>query len=320
MTTANNPDLKRKIWRVIQGLVWLIGLAIVMLLLLKPTVGIHAFWNVLIPVAPALLVFLPGLWRNICPLGTTALLPRHLGFSRQKKISVKAHQRLGLGGLLLLLLLVPLRHLGFNLSGPATAILVLSLTIFATLLGTRYEWKSAWCSGLCPVHPVEKLYGHSPAATLGNAHCDACQVCVHVCPDSGQGEQFIHEQEKGGLRALVPTLLIGGFPGYIWGWFQVPDYEWSAGLSHLGEIYLWPWAGLADSLAVYLLARSMVQSSQKRTLAKTFVTLAVACYYWFRLPALFGFGLIEGDGMLVDLSGLLPQSFPAILRIATVLC
>jgi hypothetical protein len=37
-----------------------------------------------------------------------------------------------------------------------------------------------------------------------------------------------------------------------------------------------------------------------------FSATAVSCYYWFRLPALFGFGIFPGDGMLVDLTGILP--------------
>ncbi len=317
-TAAPNIDIERRVWRVLQGVVWLIGITIILLLFFKPVIGLHAFWNVLIPVAPALLVFLPGLWRNICPLGTTALLPRHLGFSRQEKISARSQKQLTLAGLLLLLLLVPLRHAGLDLSGPATASVILALAICGAFLGSRYEWKSAWCSGLCPVHPVEKLYGNSPAATLSNGHCDSCHICIHICPDSGQGDQFIQEQEKSGLRGLVPTVLIGGFPGYIWGWFQVADYQLASGLSHLGEIYSWPWGGMILSLAVYVALRHSIGERQKKTLAKVFVTLAVTCYYWFRLPALFGFGLFEGDGMLVDLGTSLPNMFPLVLRILTV--
>ncbi len=44
---------------------------------------------------------------------------------------------------------------------------------------------------------------------------------------------------------------------------------------------------------------------------------AVGAYYWYRLPALFGFGLFSGDGMLVDLSGVLPAWTPVLMRLAT---
>ena len=58
-------------WRAVQTVVWLAGVAILAALLFAPEIGIHAFWNVLIPVAPALVAFAPGLWRKICPLAST---------------------------------------------------------------------------------------------------------------------------------------------------------------------------------------------------------------------------------------------------------
>ena len=44
---------------------------------------------------------------------------------------------------------------------------------------------------------------------------------------------------------------------------------------------------------------------------------ALAAYYWYRLPMLFGFGPHPGDGMLVDLTAVLPAWFPLASRLAT---
>jgi len=38
-----------------------------------------------------------------------------------------------------------------------------------------------------------------------------------------------------------------------------------------------------------------------------FSASAVSCYYWYRLPALFGFGIFPNDGMLIDLSKTIPS-------------
>ena len=46
-------------WRILQWLFLAIGLTILSLLFFAPQIGIHAFWNGLIPVAPLLLVLLP---------------------------------------------------------------------------------------------------------------------------------------------------------------------------------------------------------------------------------------------------------------------
>ena len=76
-------------WRIAQTLVGLIGLSIFFSLIFFPEIGIHAFWNVLIPIAPVLFVLATGLWRNICPLASTSLISRHLGLARNKKLKQK---------------------------------------------------------------------------------------------------------------------------------------------------------------------------------------------------------------------------------------
>jgi len=149
-----------------------------------PSVGLLLFWNILIPVAPLLFVLEAGLWRNICPLATTNLLPRHFGLSKRKKLSANQLGQFNLIAVLLLYLIVPLRHAVFNNNGIATGLLILSMVLAGSAMGLVYEWKSAWCSGLCPVHPVEKLYGSNTLFSLPNAHCYACQNCVVPCPDS----------------------------------------------------------------------------------------------------------------------------------------
>ncbi len=78
-------------WKIVHGSVWLLGVFIWISLIFKPSLGLLLFWNVLIPIAPALLVVTTGLWRIICPLATTVLLPRHFHFSKQKKMPVKLH-------------------------------------------------------------------------------------------------------------------------------------------------------------------------------------------------------------------------------------
>ncbi len=62
---ATRWPARRATWRLVQVAVWAIGLAILVLLFVAPTIGLHAFWDVLIPVAPALLVIAPGgAWRS----------------------------------------------------------------------------------------------------------------------------------------------------------------------------------------------------------------------------------------------------------------
>ncbi len=303
-------------WRVVQVAVWLVGAGIFAALILRPAIGLHAFWNVLIPVAPALLAFAVGLWRNICPLASTVLLPRHMGASKRLRLSAGTQGTLALLGTAALLLIVPLRHTVLDTNGPATALVLGLLAALGVTLGFFVEWKSGWCSGLCPVHPVEKLYGQQVALTVPNAHCDLCHRCVAPCPDSTPA---VHPLSVGHpwTRGLAGLLLAGGFAGYIVGWFFVPDYADGSGWQHLGVAYGRPFLGMAISLALFLLLRVSLPARHRGTLILGFAAAAISAYYWFRLPALFGFGPYPGDGSLVDLRDTLPAWFPWISRFAT---
>ena len=302
-------------WRWAQCLVALLGAGILAALIIAPRVGIDAFWNVLIPVAPALLVIAPGLWRNVCPLATAALLPRHFGVSRGRRLSLKWQGHLCLLGVLLLFLLLPLRHILWDRSGPATAFVLVALAALAVLAGSLFDWKSAWCAGICPVHPVEKLYGSRPLASFANAHCSPCAECSTVCPDSTPSM----DPTKGPTKShrLAATLLVGGFPGYIWAWFQIPDYAGAVSWSNIGWSYALPLLGAAITLLCFSAVDRIVTRRQRIVLVRVFAAAAVSCYYWFRLPALIGFGVFPGDGMLVDLSGDLAPYVPQLITIAT---
>jgi len=305
-------------WRAIQVLSWSLGFILLLVLVVSPPLGIDLFWNVLIPVAPALFVVAAGIWRNICPLAGVALLPRHLGFSRKRRLSIAEQGRVQLISVILLFLVVPVRHLLLDTSGPATAVVLVVLALAAFIAGTQFEWKSGWCSGLCPVSSVEKLYGQGVAVTPANAHCGVCKNCVLPCPDSIPAAHPLL-QKKTTCHRLAGTLLVGGLPGFIWGWFHVPDYSGLISWNMTLNAFSWPYLGLAGSLLLFLGLQKYLAESRKELLVSIFAAAAVSLYYWYRLPALVGFGLFPGDGRLVDLTGILPAWSPMLLQVGALL-
>ncbi len=311
--TSALPASRRFAWRAAQSLVFLIGAAIFVALIVKPAWGMLAFWNVLIPVAPALLVFAPGLWRNICPLGSASLLARHAGLSSRRKLSVVWQGRLALAGVVLLLTIVPLRHIVLDASAAATGITLGVAALVAMLMGLAFEWKSGWCSSLCPVYPVERLYGIRPAVSVPNAHCARCQRCTEVCPDSTPWAHPLVGTVTPAHRA-AGTLMAGGFVGFVWGWYQVPVGD---GLMHVARAFGFPLAGLLVTLSVFLALRRALPRPSHATLIRAFAAAAVACYYWYRLPGLFGVGVESSRGVLIDLSANLPWWFAGASRAAT---
>lgn len=303
------------LWRLAQILVWLIGFLLMISLLFFPSVGLLLFWNVLIPVAPALFVVALGVWRNVCPLALTNLLPRHFGYSRGIKMSPAQSGLFGLIAVFALFILVPLRHPVFNHNGVATALMIMVMVVIGMSLGFIYEWKSAWCSGLCPVHPVEKLYGGNVGLTVPNMNCHNCHNCVVPCPDSTPNMHPVISRNTR-YHLVSGVLLAGGLPGFIWGWFQVPDTNKSYSFLELLGVYRLPLLGLLVSLVTFLLLRNVLMKKQERLLVAWFAALSVSCYYWYRIPALIGMGELGEDGVLYNLKGLMPEWGVMVIRVA----
>ena len=301
-------------WRIIQFILWLLGVGILFCLLFYPSLGTLLFWNILIPVAPLLVVVSVGVWRNICPLATTNLLPRHLGLSKKMRLSQTQSGKLNLIGVCALYFIVPLRHALFNTDGRATAALIIFMAVVGICTGFFYEWKSVWCSGLCPIHPVEKLYGGNVLITVPNAHCGQCENCVIPCPDSTPN-MFPSHTEKSVFHKISASLITGGLPGFIWGWFHVPDEVHATSINTFIGVYQLPVLGLAITLSIYLIINNLLKKDQKRHLTNLFAAMAVSCYYWYRIPSLIGFGMFANDGLLINLKGVLPFWMPTLLSV-----
>jgi hypothetical protein len=292
----------RLAWRAVQGLVFAVGVLIVAMLLFQPALGLYLLWDVLIPVAPLLLVGAPGVWRNVCPLGTFSLLPAHAGWSRGRNLSRAWQERLLIGAILLLLVIVPLRHVLLDVYGVVTGVVLLVVATAALGLGFFFDWKSAWCSGLCPVYPVEMLYGSRPLVTVPNTHCKVCTNCVTPCRDSGRGLVPGDAARHSARHALY--MFGGGFPGFVLGWFLVAPDVSAPVASQLAVAYLLPLAGFAASALVFA-GLYLLLARRRRMLALVFAAAAVSIYYWFKLPVMLGLG---GDGThaLLNLHGVLP--------------
>lgn len=309
--------LELKFWRVLQGVFFLVGAIILVALFAAPSLGLHLLWNVLIPVAPALLVVAPGVWRNVCPMGTTSLLPRHLGLSKRKHISAATQGWLAVGALALLLVIVPLRHVILDSSGPAIGIALVAVAALTVALGMMFEWKSAWCSGLCPVYPVELLYGEEPLLSVKNAHCKSCENCVLPCKD-GTPDLNPSNASEGAPARWSGLVLAGGFPGFIWGWYQVPTYVGWEGFAQLHVAYGFPLGAMAASLALFLGLKFVLPPRHESLLVRLFAAAAVIVYYWFKAPVMLGFGA-DASSALIDLHTVLPTATPWVLRAGAIL-
>lgn len=299
------------IWRVFQVVIWAAGMGVWLALIVRPELGLHLLWNVLIPVAPALFVVAPGVWRNVCPLGSLSLAPHHFRVSRRRKLSPDARARLYLAAFVLLIVVVPLRKVVLDSNGPLLAVVLGAVGVLAIAMGAVFDQKSGWCLSLCPVYPVELLYGSQSLISVPNAHCPVCSHCVAPCSESSAAltpVSALHTK----LGQSVGSVLIGFFPGFVWGWYNVPTYRGWDGLSQLHVAYGLPYAAGVLTLLIYAGLRRFLPE-RAPLMDRIFAAAAIITYYWFRLPPVFGIG-DPVAAMVVDISSHLPSWSATALR------
>jgi hypothetical protein len=309
---------ERRYWGVAQFFLLLVVALINVLLFVRPELGLMLLWNVLVPAAPLLLLLMPGVWRNICPLATLALSSHRIGLSFGRLPGERTQGLMGLVGVIGLLVLVPMRHMMLDRSGPFSGVVLLLLGAAAVFAGTVFANKSGWCAGLCPIHPVERLYGPEAVVRPRNVHCATCVNCSVPCPDSVPALDPLRGKRQGWPRAVAGTIMLGGFPGFIFGWFHVPDSVARLGIEQVGPIYALPLLGALITVGLFVTTRMLVGRPRQQLHSRLFAATAIATYYYFRLPALVGWTLFAGDGVLVDLRETLPPQMPNALRALSV--
>lgn len=309
------PLRKIPLWSFLQIAVFAIGVFIVSMLLIKPVLGLFLLWDVLIPVAPLLLLIAPGIWRNVCPMATFSMLPHKFNFSMDKTLSRKWQGRFLIIAILLLMMIVPLRHVVLDKYGLITGIVLLFVAVAAFILGLVFDRKSGWCSGLCPVYPVEMLYGSRPLLRVSNKQCRTCTNCVTPCRDAKKGITPADASRIKSVR-IAALMFVGCFPGFVLGWYLVPPSTSSTLGPAILESYLWTYSSAIGSLLVFVILYQ-VYGNTNNWLARMYAASAISVYYWFKLPGMLG---LSGDTShaLISLAGMVPDISIWILRACSI--
>jgi hypothetical protein len=263
-------------------------LAAVPLLLLwlvyAPARALLALWYVAIPILPAVFFVNTTLWRGICPLATLNELGNRIG--KQRAPSSRLLLVFGVGGLVLFHLMVPARHFLFNQNGLVLAGTVAAVGGIAVGLGALFTVRSAFCNALCPVLPVEFLYGQAPLLPLERGRCDSCTVCTpRGCLDLAGSKSV--PQLLGTTRHTSGWLSTpyGGFfaalPGFIIGYNQVPDGSLTSAVLVYGTTLGW-------SLASFLVIAAAVLALRVSSRLALILIAAISggLYYWYAGPAI----------------------------------
>jgi nitrite reductase (NADH) large subunit len=276
------------LWIVARWSVLLITIALTAMFWVIPDWSLSVLWYVLVPVLPVIFMINVRVWRNVCPLATLNLLSDSVthAFTPPKNWPSTA----GMIGIGLLVLLVPARRFLFNVDATALGVTVVGVGLLALAGGMLFEMKAGFCNAICPILPIERLYGQRPLVDVSNARCVPCTACTKGCLDLTPAKSALLLVGRGKSKHWSVTGY-GAFalalPGFVLGYYQLQDGTWS----DAGFVY----ATVAGwSLASWIVLTSLFRLLRTETRIALLVcaTLAISAYYWYGSAAIaaeFGF-------------------------------
>ena len=259
-------------WRAIRAGSLVAALVVAGLLVAAPGTGLFVMWKVVIPLLPLTFMVAPGLWRNICPLAASNQTPRVLGITKALNPPAWLKEYGYVIAITLFVGFVALRKLGLDDSGPFSALLLLGAMTGGFIGGMFLKGKSGWCSTMCPLLPVQRIYGQTPFALVANSHCAPCVGCAKSCYDFNPRAAYLADlNDSDTYWSGYRRFFVGAFPGLILAFFTA-----SEGVSALGQIALF----MAVSLASFVTISSFVKVSA-HTITSIYGAVAFSIFYWF---------------------------------------
>ena len=222
--------------------------------------------------------------RGISPLSSLNSWENRPGTPRD--LSPRETTWLGIGGLLLFLAMVPARHLAFSTDSNALVITIAGVGAIAVACGALFTSRSAFCSALIPVLPVERLFGQAPLVQITRGRSDRCNVCTPsggiVLADRKAIRQLLGAPRHGAACLRTPFgRFATALPGFIAAYGPIPDTHGSDPL----PIYA---ATLGGSLASHPVSRLLIEfmAMPPARAVCLLAALSGALYYWFAAPVI----------------------------------
>lgn len=256
------------------------AVALVLLSFVRPSAGLFIFWQLFVPALPLWFLLAPGLWRNICPLAALNQTPRLAAFTRGISLPGWLGEYSYVIAIAGFIILVATRKALFNHNGAALGVLILAALALAFLMGVIFKGKSGWCGSICPLLPVQRLYGQSPFALVPNSYCRPCVSCVKHCYDFNPRVAYLadlHDESRS--HADQRKLFAGAVPGLILAYFTVPDPPVISIASMYAQFTLFLLVSIGFLFVVQTFARFSAH-----TLMSLYGAVALNLFYWFGVP------------------------------------
>jgi nitrite reductase (NADH) large subunit len=269
-------------WQAIRVGTLLGAIALALSLVVVPDTGLYVLWRLIIPVLPLVWLVVPGLWRNICPLSASNQTPRVLGLSKGATAPAWLKEYGFVIAAAMFVAFVSLRKVGLDDSGPASALLLLLALSGGFAGGIALKGKSGWCSSICPLLPIQRLYGQTPYKLVANSHCTPCVGCTKSCYDFNPRAAWLadlHDQDT--YWAGYRKLFAAAFPGLVVAFFNLPE---ARGADAILELYGALGLYLAASVAAFFTLDSLLKVSTHKV-TTLFAAFGFSLFYWYGGPA-----------------------------------
>lgn len=274
----------QSLWRAAQVLGLALTVALVVSLVVTPRLALRVLWDMVIPLLPATFLINPMIWRNVCPLATlNEVSGRGAG---RRTLGTQGLRAAWIAGIVLLVALVPARRFLFNEHGPALAATIVLVALLALGSGFVYARRAGFCDSLCPVLPVEKLYGQFPLLPLAGARCANCTQCTPAgCIDLAGSKAVAQtigpwRRDTRWLRTSF-GVFTAAFPGFIIGYFTTVNGPLASAGTVYGRVLLLAAASYA------VVAALVVALRLDALVALPLLGVAsLGLYYWFAAPPL----------------------------------
>jgi nitrite reductase (NADH) large subunit len=275
--------LSIRAWWVVRTTGVVATLVVVALCFGAPKTGLRIVWGIGIPLLPILFFVAPGLWRNICPLAASNQTPRVLGWTRALEAPAWLKRYGYLISITLFVVFITLRKVGLQTNGPGTGGLLLFALLSGFTGGMFLKGKSGWCSSVCPLLPVQRIYGQTPFALVGNSHCQPCVGCTKNCYDFNPKVAYLADLNDedpdwyAGRKAFIAA-----FPGLILGFFKVADVPAISAATMYGQLALYT----GVSVLGFVVADAFVPVTSHK-LTTLWAAAALNIFYWFAFPVIY---------------------------------
>lgn len=276
------PYPRARLWTALQLAGVAATAALLAGLVVWPTGTLTILWNVVVPILPATFLVAPALWRNACPLATINMASN--GIVSRRRPSPAAARYARIIGIVLLIVLVPARRFLFNTNGAALAVVIVAVAMVALAAGAVFDMKTGFCNAICPVLPVERLYGQNPLVPVENPRCASCatcapNACVDISPTKSIAQTIGPRRKTTQWLATPYGAFAAAFPGFIIAYYTLADGP----VSQAGYVYATVAAWMAGSWILSAIVVTTFRIDARLAIAGLAAT-SIGLYYWFAAP------------------------------------